>query len=116
MNAPRHTEGATEATWEGLYRRMRNVAAGYSNFCEECGRTRRLEREFEQIDDDARSIALSTLVATRAPSEVTDEQIIDLATDFKSTYQHGGTTFDDFDALGFARALLAAATNQGEAS
>lgn len=37
---------------------------------------------------------------------LTDAQIIDLADDFKSQYQHGGTTFDEFDALGFGKALL----------
>ncbi|MFS2049748.1 hypothetical protein ACEN9J_02790 [Variovorax sp. Varisp41] len=44
-----------------------------------------------------------------AGMEVTDEQIIDLADDYKSQYQHGGTTFDEFDYFGFARALLALA-------
>jgi hypothetical protein len=110
------TQQTSAPNWESLYRRMRNVAAGYSNFCEESGSTRKLEREFEQIDDDARAIALSALVETRAPSEVTDAQIIDLAADFKSTYQHGGTTFDEFDALGFAHSLLALVPKQGAAS
>jgi hypothetical protein len=40
--------------WEQLYRRMRNVAAGYSNHCEESGSTRKLDREFRQIEADAR--------------------------------------------------------------
>ena len=43
--------------WESLYRRMRNVAAGYSNFCEESGSTRRLEKEFTAIEADARALA-----------------------------------------------------------
>lgn len=38
---------------------------------------------------------------------LSDEQIADLASDYQSTYTHGGTTFDTFDSLGFARALLA---------
>jgi len=92
MTSPRHTEGATSPTWESVYRRMRNVAAGYSNYCEESGSTRKLEREFEQIDDDARSIARTALVSAIPPEsaaevkadagaitgglgEVTDEQI-----------------------------------------
>jgi len=50
----------------------------------------------------------TTAAATpAAPGEVTDAQLLDLADDFKSTYQHGGTTFDDFDSTGFARAVLA---------
>ncbi len=37
----------------------------------------------------------------------TDEEILDAAEEFRSQYMHGGTTFDYFDALGFARAVLA---------
>lgn len=48
--------GEPTIDWELLYRRMRNVAAGYSNFCEETGSTRRLEREYEQIENDARAL------------------------------------------------------------
>lgn len=36
----------------------------------------------------------------------TDSEILDAAEDFRSQYKHGGTTFDDFDALAFARARL----------
>ena len=53
------------------------------------------------------------LAAERAPSQpvaLTDEQISDIADDFKSQYMHGGTTFDEFDHMGFARAILAALT------
>lgn len=32
------------------YRRMKNVAAAYSNYCEDTSTTRRLEREFEEAD------------------------------------------------------------------
>lgn len=39
--------------------------------------------------------------------EPTDADILDAADDFRSQYKHGGTTFDEFDALGFARAVLA---------
>jgi len=88
MTQPRHTEGATEATWESLYRRMRNVAAGYSNYCEESGSTRKLEREFDQIEDDARAIALESAPKALADAGgitcgsrgVTDEQIEQIAT------------------------------------
>ena len=51
-----NTSAAPVSDWEGLYRRMRNVAAGYSNYCEESGSTRKLEKEFEQIDSDARAL------------------------------------------------------------
>lgn len=36
-----------------------------------------------------------------------DSDILNMAEDFKSQYQHGGTIFDEFDSLGFARAVLA---------
>ena len=39
-------------------------------------------------------------------TEPTDADILDAADDFRSQYKHGGTTFDEFDALGFARAAL----------
>ncbi len=39
-------------------------------------------------------------------TEPTDAEIFDAADDFRSQYKHGGTTFDEFDALGFARAVL----------
>ena len=37
----------------------------------------------------------------------TDAEILDAADDFRSQYTHGGTTFDEFDEIGFARAVLA---------
>lgn len=37
----------------------------------------------------------------------TDSEILDAADDFRSQYMHGGTTFDEFDEIGFARAVLA---------
>lgn len=55
MSAAQHTS-PPEQDWESLYRRMRNCAAGYSNFCEENGSTRRLEKEYEAIENDARSL------------------------------------------------------------
>ena len=36
----------------------------------------------------------------------TDAEILDAAEDFRSQYTHGGTTFDEFDEIGFARAVL----------
>ena len=39
--------------------------------------------------------------------EPTDAEILDAADDFRSQYMHGGITFDEFDAIGFARAVLA---------
>lgn len=45
-------------------------------------------------------------------AELTDEQIIDVADDFKSSYQHAGVTVDQFDYFGFARAIWALATQQ----
>jgi len=40
--------------WRALYVRMRNIAAGYSQHADENGSTRRLDREFEQVEKDAR--------------------------------------------------------------
>ena len=40
-------------------------------------------------------------------TEPTDSEILDAADDFRSQYMHGGITFDEFDAIGFARAVLA---------
>ena len=40
-------------------------------------------------------------------TQPTDAEILDAADDFRSQYKHGGTTFDEFDALDFARAVLA---------
>ena len=40
-------------------------------------------------------------------TQPTDAEIRDAADDFRSQYSHGGTTFDEFDALSFARAVLA---------
>ena len=38
-------------------------------------------------------------------SPMTEFAVLVLAADFRSQYQHGGTSFDEFDALGFARAV-----------
>ena len=43
---------------------------------------------------------------TNSPAP-TDAEILDAAEDFCSQYTHGGTTFDEFDEIGFARAVLA---------
>lgn len=71
------------ADWQQLYRRMRNVAAGYSNFCEESGSTRRLEKEFEQIDSDARAIPAPTPMGGewQPISSAPKEGLIDIWTD-----------------------------------
>lgn len=45
-----------------------------------------------------------TDTTTLAP---TDAEILDAAEDFRSQYMHGGTTFDEFDEIGFTRAVLA---------
>lgn len=45
-----------------------------------------------------------TDTTTLAP---TDAEILDAAEDFRSQYTHGGTTFDEFDEIGFTRAVLA---------
>ena len=39
--------------WKALYRRMRDVAAGYSNLADENGTSRRLDREFAALEDEA---------------------------------------------------------------
>ena len=38
---------------------------------------------------------------------LTDEEIADLADDYRSQYIHGGQTYDEFDYKGFARAIEA---------
>ena len=48
-------------------------------------------------------------------TQPTDAEILDAADDFRSQYKHGGTTFDEFDALGFARAIEAEVRKQDEA-
>ena len=40
-----------------------------------------------------------------APVPLTHRQIIDIGDNFRSQYNHGGTTFDEFDDIGFARAI-----------
>lgn len=40
-------------------------------------------------------------------TQPTDAEILDAADAFRIQYKHGGTTFDGFDALGHARAVLA---------
>ncbi len=34
--------------WRALYKKMRDVAAGYSNLADETGTTRRLDKEFNE--------------------------------------------------------------------
>ena len=63
--------------------------------CTDCG------RRFEPVAP----------VADRVP--LTDERVLDIAGDFKSQHMHGGTMFDEFDAVGFARAIEAAAIRGG---
>ncbi len=38
--------------WIGFYRRMRDIAAGYSNQCDENGTTRRLDREMTELEKE----------------------------------------------------------------
>lgn len=40
-----------------------------------------------------------------ALAPLTDARICDIADDYSSTYQHGGSTYDQFDHMGFARAI-----------
>lgn len=40
-------------------------------------------------------------------TEPTDSEILDAADYFRPQYMHGGITFDEFDSIGFARAVLA---------
>jgi len=44
-----------------------------------------------------------------APQPLTDDALRDIADGFRSQYHHAGTTFDEFDATGYGRAVLAAA-------
>lgn len=39
---------------------------------------------------------------------LTDEKVLDIADNYKSQYKHGGTTYDEFNVSGFARAIEAA--------
>ena len=52
--------------------------------------------------DDEQPTALYTQPTNAA---LTDSALLDMAADFRSQYLHGGVTFDEFDALGFARAV-----------
>ena len=45
---------APAVDWQALYRRMRDVAAGYSNLADETASSRRLDKEFEAIEQEAR--------------------------------------------------------------
>lgn len=56
--------------WRALYLRMKNVAAGYSNYCDETGSTRRLEREFEAIDNEARAALASRPVVAQPVARI----------------------------------------------
>lgn len=44
------------AAWKALYQRAINEANGLTNFVEECGSTRRAERNLEAIEADARKL------------------------------------------------------------
>jgi hypothetical protein len=46
---------------------------------------------------------------------LTDPELFDIADDFKSQYMHAGTTFDEFDFIGFARAIEAKINEKGGA-
>lgn len=48
-------------------------------------------------------IPLYTFPPQRKP--LTETEVYAISDDFRSTYIHGGTMFDSFDALGFARAI-----------
>jgi len=50
-------------------------------------------------------IALGTITGPATDAQLTDSALLDMADDFRSQYRHGGVTFDEFDALGFARAV-----------
>ena len=39
---------------------------------------------------------------------LTDEEVLDIADNYKSQYKHGGTTYDEFNVAEFARAIEAA--------
>lgn len=59
-------------------------------------------------ESDLKPDALAEAWNRRAPAPApTDAEILDAAEDFRSQYTHGGTTFDEFDEIGFARAVLA---------
>jgi hypothetical protein len=60
------------------------------------------------VDPVVQSAGEQTGPVSAAPT-LTDSELLDLADGFRSQYMHGGITFDEFDALGFARAVLAAA-------
>lgn len=51
--------------WQALYRRMRNIAAGYSNMADENGTTRRLDGEFKVCEEEARVIGTMDDFPTR---------------------------------------------------
>lgn len=49
---------AERERYKKVFHKMRNVAAGYSNHCEDNGSTRRLEREFTEAEEMFRSIGV----------------------------------------------------------
>ena len=63
---------------------------------------------------DAASLANNDCTARMLPAQqpkrepLTDEQIIDIADDYKTQWVHGGQTYDQFDSMAFARAIEAA--------
>lgn len=60
--------------WRDAFMKMRNVAAGYSNYCEESASTRRLDREFESADELFCSISA---LAAPAPVQHPDDAAVD---------------------------------------
>jgi len=56
----------------------------------------------------------SGLTAPTQRQSLTRDVVLDIAGDFTSTFKHGGTTFDQFDFEGFARAIEAAHGITGE--
>lgn len=90
--------------YKELYRRMKNVAAGYSNFCEESGSTRRLEKEYEAIEQEARLAAPMPQPEPTSKGEVWNMEKL---TNILRTYGHSGL----LDAVNFA---IAEASHQRE--
>lgn len=60
-----------------------------------------------KLDPTPQSLAWSIPLYTSPPQRkpLTETEVYAISDGFRSTYIHGGTMFDSFDALGFARAI-----------
>jgi hypothetical protein len=90
---------------EGMY-----VADAKHPNCPYCGGSGHADDVTPQELDALRRRFVAALATPAAAVETSDIEILDLADNFKSQYTHGGQTYDEYDHIGFARAILALRT------